>query len=44
MSDFGDREWIEMVCVETGNAGAAAIRLEPAATHAMTAETSVERA
>ena len=40
--DFGDEEWRQMVCVETANVGAAAIRLEPGATHTLRAEISVE--
>jgi glucose-6-phosphate 1-epimerase len=40
--DLGDDEWREMVCVETANAGDAAIQLAPGATHTMTAEISIE--
>jgi glucose-6-phosphate 1-epimerase len=42
MPDFGDDEWHEMVCVETGNVGDAAVRLEPGARHEMQAEVTVE--
>lgn len=42
MPDFGDLEWRGMVCVETANVGAAAVRLEPGGTHRMTAEIAVE--
>jgi glucose-6-phosphate 1-epimerase len=42
MPDFGDQEWREMVCVETGNVGEAAVRLEPGGRHEMQAEISVE--
>ena len=42
MPDFGDAEWREMVCVETGNVGEAAVRLEPGGRHEMQAEISVE--
>jgi D-hexose-6-phosphate mutarotase len=37
MSDFGDDEWTEMVCVETCNIGASEVRLEPGGRHTMTA-------
>jgi hypothetical protein len=32
-----------MVCVETANVGASAVRLDPGATHTMTAGIDVER-
>ncbi len=38
IADFGDDEWPRMLCVETANAGDAAITLAPGATHVMTAE------
>ena len=37
MRDFGDDEWARMVCVETGNVGAAEVRLEPGSQHTMIA-------
>src|SRR6476646_7595912 len=37
MSDFGDDEWTGMLCVETANAKADAVTLEPGAEHTMTA-------
>ena len=40
--DFGADEWRRMVCVESANVGAAAVRLEPGASHAMRAEISVD--
>jgi glucose-6-phosphate 1-epimerase len=42
MADFGDDEWRGMVCVETANIGDASVRLEPGASHTMTAEITVE--
>lgn len=42
MPDFGDDEWRGMVCVETANAGPAAVTLEPGETHLMTATIVVE--
>jgi glucose-6-phosphate 1-epimerase len=41
MPDFGDHEWPEMVCIETANVGAAAVKLQPGQSHSMTAEISV---
>jgi glucose-6-phosphate 1-epimerase len=41
MADFGDSEWRRMVCVETANVGAAAVRLEPGATHVMSVRIDV---
>jgi glucose-6-phosphate 1-epimerase len=41
MSDFGDDEWTGMVCVETANAKADAVTLEPGAEHTMSAYISV---
>ena len=41
LPDLGDGEWREMVCVETANAGSAAIRLAPGGAHRMSAEISV---
>lgn len=38
MKDFGDQEWRSMVCVESANVGANAIRLEPGENHTMTAD------
>jgi D-hexose-6-phosphate mutarotase len=35
MPDFGDREYLEMVCVETANCGSNAVTLPPGQTHAM---------
>jgi glucose-6-phosphate 1-epimerase len=35
MADFGDEEWPHMLCVETANAGDAAVKLEAAQTHRM---------
>ena len=42
MSDFGDDEWREMVCVETANVGDARVRLSPGGVHTMTAVVIVE--
>ncbi len=36
LKDFGDEEWRGMVCVESANVGAAAVRLAPGQAHAMT--------
>jgi glucose-6-phosphate 1-epimerase len=44
LADFGDLEWVEMVCVETANVGDAAVSLQPGAEHTMTATVTVERA
>lgn len=41
MPDFGDDEWQRMVCVETANAGAAAVVLQPGQSHRMTAMISL---
>lgn len=35
MPDFGDREFLEMVCVETANCGSNAVILSPGKTHAL---------
>lgn len=35
MPDFGDEEWPGMVCIESANVGAGAIRLEAGASHRM---------
>jgi glucose-6-phosphate 1-epimerase len=42
LADFGDDEWIEMVCVETANAMDDAVTIAPGATHAMSATIAVE--
>jgi glucose-6-phosphate 1-epimerase len=42
MSDFGDDEWSEMVCVEAANAGPHAVHLTPGARHATTTIISAE--
>ena len=39
--DLGADEWRRMVCVETANVGAAAIRLPPGRTHVMRAEIAI---
>ena len=36
MSDFGDDEWIETICVETCNAGSTEVLLGPGERHRMT--------
>jgi D-hexose-6-phosphate mutarotase len=41
MADFGDDEWPEMVCVETGNVDVHAVTLGPGGRHAMTATIDV---
>ncbi len=41
MSDFGDDEWPEMVCIETANVGSNAITLRPGQVHTMSATISV---
>jgi len=41
MSDFGDEEWPEMVCVETANAADNAVTVGPGQSHAMTARIGV---
>jgi D-hexose-6-phosphate mutarotase len=38
MSDFGDEEWPQMLCIETCNVGPSAITLSPGQSHTMTAE------
>ena len=43
MPDFGDGEWTEMLCVETGNVRLDPIPLGPGESHVMTAEISVVR-
>ena len=42
MADFGDREWTEMVCIETANVGSGRIGLSPGESHSTTAIVSVE--
>lgn len=42
MADFGDDEWISMVCVETGNVRGRAITLGAGASHAMSATISAK--
>ena len=42
MPDFGDDEWMEMVCVETCNVNVHARRLERGETHTMTANIGIE--
>lgn len=44
ISDFGDDEWPGMVCIETANALAGHIKLEPGQSHTMTAEISLQNA
>jgi D-hexose-6-phosphate mutarotase len=44
MPDFGDLEWPEMVCVETCNVNAHAVKLAAGARHTMTASIRVEGA
>jgi glucose-6-phosphate 1-epimerase len=41
MTDYGDNEYPEMVCVETANCGPNAIELAPGQTHAITARIGV---
>lgn len=41
MPDFGNDEWPGMVCIETANAGARTIALEPGQSHTMSAEIAV---
>ena len=41
MPDFGEDEWIEMVCVESANAADDAVTLAPGATHVMAATIEV---
>ena len=41
MPDFGDEEWPGMLCVETCNVGAAAVRVAPGEKHVMTARIAV---
>jgi glucose-6-phosphate 1-epimerase len=42
MSDFGDDEWQNMLCVESANAADNAITVAPGATHSMSATLSVQ--
>jgi D-hexose-6-phosphate mutarotase len=42
LTDFGDDEWQAMVCVESANVGAAAVRLEPGGVHTMSVVIGVE--
>jgi len=44
LSDFGDDEWPEMVCVEAANASPHAVRLPPEARHTTTTIVSAETA
>jgi glucose-6-phosphate 1-epimerase len=42
MPDFGDDEWPQMVCVETGNVRPSPVQLPPGDRHTMTAEITVD--
>ena len=42
MADFGDHEWPQMCCIETGNVGPCAVTLEPGAVHELSARIRVE--
>jgi glucose-6-phosphate 1-epimerase len=42
LSDFGDDEWQQMVCIETVNAAENSITLAAGARHCLTARISVE--
>ena len=44
MTDFGDHEWPELVCIETANVGSNAITLTPNQSHRMSAKISLQRA
>ncbi len=37
LADFGDEEWPQMLCIESGNIGESAVTLPPGAEHTMTA-------
>ncbi|MGD1275800.1 MAG: D-hexose-6-phosphate mutarotase [Tepidisphaeraceae bacterium] len=41
MPDFGDDEWVQMLCVETANAADYGVKLPPGQTHRMTTRVSV---
>src|SRR5205814_3816729 len=41
MADFGDEEWVGMVCVESGNVGESAVRLGAGESHSMKVIVSV---
>ncbi|MGK0186000.1 MAG: glucose-6-phosphate 1-epimerase [Verrucomicrobiales bacterium] len=40
MADFGDQEYLEMVCVETSNADSDAVTISPGESHTLTADLS----
>ena len=42
MADFGDEEWIKMVCIETCNVNVHAVKLAAGASHTMKAVIEVE--
>jgi len=42
MPDFGEKEWSEMVCIETANVGTNRVSLEPGQSHATTVSISVQ--
>jgi glucose-6-phosphate 1-epimerase len=42
MHDLGEDEWRSMLCVETANAAADAVRLAPGQRHVMRARISVD--
>ena len=42
MSDYGDSEWKEMICIETCNVGAFAVELAPGQRHAMKTTVQIE--
>jgi glucose-6-phosphate 1-epimerase len=44
MPDFGDDEWLEMVCVETANVGANRVTLAPGERHRIRADITVAAA
>ena len=43
MADFGDDEWPRMICVESANAGEAAVRLEPGQSHTLLVRITVSK-
>lgn len=43
MADFGDDEWPKMICVESANAGEAALALEPGQSHTLVVRITVSK-
>ena len=43
MTDFGDDEWTEMVCIESANVASNSVELNPGESHTMAATIELSR-